>query len=189
MPSAISSTVGCMGSMPGWRSARRDPVHSGLNDPADLVTVVGFVGAVQAGADPPVERPRPPSGSACGDLGDRGAQRPGDVEAGALGRRRRPPAPARRGRTPGRAGRRAGRARPARPRPSRAGRHARASSASARSCLDAVAVGRPGACVEHLAGIAEASDGPTRRRGDALDAIDQVEDVALDAGQATSSAR
>ena len=50
MPSVISSTWGCMGSMPRWRSGPACPVQRGLNDPADVVAVLRLVGAVEAGA-------------------------------------------------------------------------------------------------------------------------------------------
>ena len=46
-----------------------------------------------------------------------------------------------------------------------------------------MAVRRPGASVEHLAGITECPTiQPVGGGGDALDAVDQVEDVSLDAG-------
>src|SRR5436190_20438774 len=93
MLSLISSMVACMVSMPPWRSMGGVPVQSGLNDPADLPVLERLVGAVHAGSHPAVEGATGP-GERFGELGKGGAQGPGDVEAGALGGRRRHPVPA-----------------------------------------------------------------------------------------------
>ena len=167
---------------PGVAFSRRPgSVQSGLNDPADLVVVVGFVRAVEPGPDPPVEH-RPPPGRASASAGDRGAQRPGDVEPGPLGGRRRLAGRGRRARRPGPAGRRAGRARPARAsavvEPARRERVVDVGPQR----LDAAPVrGRaPGRRARRRRRPAPAGRRPSAL--DSLDPVDEVERVALDAG-------
>ena len=105
--------------MPLHRSAGVVSVHSGLNDPADCVSTVRHVGAVEPGAHPLVEHTTRPRQGVL-QLGDRGAERPGDVEASPLGGRRGAPRLVRPGRTPAPTAAGAGRALAGRPRPSRA---------------------------------------------------------------------
>src|SRR5215207_958770 len=83
MPSAISSTTGCMGSgllISGWRSSAPASVQSRLNDPANGLVGRRAVAAVHAGADTSIE-----GSSRCGegvrDLDDRGADRTRHVES------------------------------------------------------------------------------------------------------------
>src|SRR5215213_11378006 len=58
MPSAISSTTGCMGSgllISGWRSTAPTSVQSRLNDPGNDLIGRGSVAAVHAGPDTAIE--------------------------------------------------------------------------------------------------------------------------------------
>src|SRR5215212_5626185 len=82
MPSAISSTTGCMGSgllISGWRSTAPTSVQSRLNDPGNDLIGRGSVAAVHAGPDTAIE-----GSSRCreraGELDDRGPNRPRHVE-------------------------------------------------------------------------------------------------------------
>src|SRR5262245_28068464 len=88
MPSAISWTSDCVSVMPGGRSIGPDFVQSGLNDPANLASVSGLVGAVKAGTHALFQYLR--SRQRVAQLGDRRAQRPGDVQPGTLGGGRSP---------------------------------------------------------------------------------------------------